>query len=362
MKYAILKEGVNGCCQFLHLRASSNLTFQNHSYFKTPTKFIYQTRKKVMGNKRMIDMDGLCFDDELAVLGVDGLFLYARLWSLAEDSGCFLLNAQWIQCQMGMVRSAFSINRIKEIIAKLIELHKIIPYTKGNKTYGYLKNLNKHQRKHYPSPPIIPLPDWIEWHPKQKASDPVQHYIWNDPPDDISPDPSPDISPDISPDPTRRGEERRRDKRLKRISPSEIEANLENGSLSSSKQIEYWQRFLLEPMPELFTEVMGFKPFKESKNGRAQPETEDFKHSKKFWAWLSSSYSFKGDDYIYETMKKLFKFFASGVKQGVYWNVDAPTMRHFFANKEKILARYLESQSIKKEIGHGQSKELAVKN
>ena len=41
-----------------------------------------------MGRKRVIDTDELLFDEELfEAVGKDGLWLYVRLWSLAEDWG-----------------------------------------------------------------------------------------------------------------------------------------------------------------------------------------------------------------------------------------------------------------------------------
>jgi hypothetical protein len=41
-----------------------------------------------MGRKRVIDTDELLFDEELfETVGKDGLWLYVRLWSLAEDWG-----------------------------------------------------------------------------------------------------------------------------------------------------------------------------------------------------------------------------------------------------------------------------------
>jgi hypothetical protein len=119
-----------------------------------------------MGKRRMIDMDGLVFDDELGLeLGLDGLFLYIRLWSIAEDWGGLSLSPHWIICQMGMIQDSYSLMRIEEIVDKLIKLGKIIPYQHNNRHYGFLKNFSKYQTINFPDAPKLPLPSWVKWHP-----------------------------------------------------------------------------------------------------------------------------------------------------------------------------------------------------
>ena len=129
-----------------------------------------------MGKRRMIDMDGLCFDAEITELGLDACFLYARLWSIAEDWGGFTLNSKDIRLQMGGLSNSYTPERIIEIIQSLIKLNKIIVYEYNEKKYGWIKNFLKHQKLLAPYAPVLPLPQWITWHPKTDPKDPVQHY------------------------------------------------------------------------------------------------------------------------------------------------------------------------------------------
>lgn len=135
-----------------------------------------------MGKKRVIDMDGLCYDSELPEsLGFDGCFLYQRLWSLAEDWGGFQYEPKWILFQMGAFQTKFTLERVKEILNALVELKKIILYKHGDKTYGWLKNFTKYQQLTFPKPPTLPLPPWVIWHPKRTPSDKMQHYEFLEP-------------------------------------------------------------------------------------------------------------------------------------------------------------------------------------
>lgn len=128
-----------------------------------------------MGKRRMIDMDGLCFDPDLTDLGLDACMFYIRLWSLAEDWGGVDIEPRSLLLQMGGMQSYYDVERIDQILNSLIELNKIIIYESNNKKYGWIKNFAKHQNLNIPAPPKLPLPEWIKWHPKTSENK-VQYY------------------------------------------------------------------------------------------------------------------------------------------------------------------------------------------
>lgn len=113
-----------------------------------------------MGRKRVIDTDELLFDEELfEAVGKDGLWLYVRLWSLAEDWGGYEPRYGSIALKTGILR--LSSETVKEIIEELIILGKIVPYEANGKIFHWIKNFLKHQRLNNPTPPSLPLPPWV---------------------------------------------------------------------------------------------------------------------------------------------------------------------------------------------------------
>jgi len=119
--------------------------------------------------KRIIDTDGLYFDTALVrLLGAKGLHLYVRLWGLAEDWGGFRPDYSEIALRMGALK--FSSKEVERIITKLIEAGKVVVYESGSEKFCWLKNLLKHQVLNNPSPPVLPLPSWIECEIKKYPS------------------------------------------------------------------------------------------------------------------------------------------------------------------------------------------------
>ena len=58
-----------------------------------------------MGRKRVIDTDELLFDEELyEAIGQEGLWLYVRLWALAEDWGGYEPKYGSIALKTGVLR------------------------------------------------------------------------------------------------------------------------------------------------------------------------------------------------------------------------------------------------------------------
>lgn len=122
-----------------------------------------------MGRKRIIDTDELLFDEELyGAVGKDGLWLYVRLWALAEDFGGYEAKYGNISLKTGVLKLKTS--QVKEIIEKLIKLGKIVTYEINGKKYHWIKNLLKHQRLNNPAIPTLPLPPWVSCEIRQYKS------------------------------------------------------------------------------------------------------------------------------------------------------------------------------------------------
>ena len=125
-----------------------------------------------MGRKRVIDTDELLFDEEIfEAVGVRGLWLYVRLWALAEDWGGYEPKYGNIALKMGVIR--MTAEEVATKIEKLISIGKIISYLAPglhNTEIHWIKNLLKHQPLNNPAPPKLPLPDWINCEIKEYAS------------------------------------------------------------------------------------------------------------------------------------------------------------------------------------------------
>lgn len=125
-----------------------------------------------MGRKRVIDTDELLFDEELyELIGDKGLWVYVRLWSLAEDWGGYEPKYGSIALKMGVLK--MSTEEIRSTITKLISVGKIITYRipgLHNTEFHWIKNLLKHQPLNNPAPPNLPLPPWITCEIKEYAS------------------------------------------------------------------------------------------------------------------------------------------------------------------------------------------------
>lgn len=107
-------------------------------------------------------------DTELAQkLPTTGRMLYQGLWQLAEDSG--VIEADPVAYKMILFPlDNIQIEQIKEWTDTLVELGKLIPFSKGKNKYYYIKNFHKHQSLRSPGKPELPLPEWIEYVPNNK--------------------------------------------------------------------------------------------------------------------------------------------------------------------------------------------------
>ena len=116
-----------------------------------------------MSKKRILDLDGLLFDDELIdILGdSEGIIIYQLIWSVADDWGGYEAKFGSIALRSGALR--LSKERVQQVITALIAAGKIIPYQVNGKAYHWIKNFLKHQKLTNPASPTIPLPPWIKF-------------------------------------------------------------------------------------------------------------------------------------------------------------------------------------------------------
>lgn len=117
--------------------------------------------------KRMLDPEFFTDSDIIANFDFAGRLFYQGLWCVADDSGCFAIDALSLKMKI-FPGDNIEIATIQQYIDKLIEIGKIVPYDVGGKHYGWIKNFIKHQKLDRPSPPTIPLPPFIVWHGEAK--------------------------------------------------------------------------------------------------------------------------------------------------------------------------------------------------
>jgi hypothetical protein len=114
-----------------------------------------------MARKRVIDMDDLCFDTEIvSMLGAEGVILYQRLWSIAEDWGGYEPKYKDIALKMGAFN--LSSKKVEAFIRKLIDAKKIVEYEIRGKKVHWIVNFLKRQTLNNPGAPELPLPEWIK--------------------------------------------------------------------------------------------------------------------------------------------------------------------------------------------------------
>ena len=130
-----------------------------------------------MPRKRMID-PAFFSDGELGDLPPWIRLFYIGLWTVAEDSGCFIGDAKtlWkllvagecITCVDCGATHLITPDDVDLALGTLEGMGKIQSYTAGSnghpRRYYWLKNFHLHQRIDYPTPPKLPLPEWLSWH------------------------------------------------------------------------------------------------------------------------------------------------------------------------------------------------------
>lgn len=97
-----------------------------------------------------------------------GLLFYIGCWCEAEDSGCLVAHAGTLKNRCLPGRENIKAADVQKVLTALEELGKLQAYEVGGKRYYWLVNFHKYQRIDYPTPPRLPLPDWITWHGEEQ--------------------------------------------------------------------------------------------------------------------------------------------------------------------------------------------------
>ena len=127
--------------------------------------------------KRMLNPDFFTDPDIVASLDAYGRLLYQGIWCVAEDSGCFELNPLLLKMKILPGDQSVTTDDIEGYLEILIVQKKIISYEVDGKSYGWLKNFDKHQSLNKPNAPAVPLPKWITFHGEEEyGSDRHKYY------------------------------------------------------------------------------------------------------------------------------------------------------------------------------------------
>lgn|GEM_PF-2065124 len=112
--------------------------------------------------KRMVSPSFFSDEDLIANFDAWGRLFYEGLWCVADDSGCFEPSPLQLKMQI-FPGDNIDLKDVKNWLEKLAELNKIVFYEVAGKNYAWIRNFHKHQTLDRPSPPNIPLPEWLEW-------------------------------------------------------------------------------------------------------------------------------------------------------------------------------------------------------
>lgn len=104
-------------------------------------------------------------DSDLAKWPRDKRLCYVGLWQLADDSGCLEEDPMIIKGQLFPFETDCDVTSatIRQWIDEIVDEGKALRYQSGRKHCLYLVHFHDHQVLKSPSPPIVPLPPWIEW-------------------------------------------------------------------------------------------------------------------------------------------------------------------------------------------------------
>ncbi len=124
--------------------------------------------------RRMLNPDFFT-DPDIVSLDPFGRLFYQGLWCVADDSGCFELNALYLKMKI-FPGDNISLDDIQGYIDTLIKQKKLIAYHVDGKDYAWLKNFFKHQKLDKPSSPTVPLPPWVKFHGEEEFGN--QRHKW----------------------------------------------------------------------------------------------------------------------------------------------------------------------------------------
>ena len=125
--------------------------------------------------RRMLNPDFFT-DPDIVTLNPYGRLFYQGLWCVADDSGCFELNALLLKMKI-FPGDNIPLEDIEGYIDILINKKKLITYQANDKEYAWIKNFHKHQKLDKPSPPKVPLPPWVIFHGEEEFGN--QRHKWH---------------------------------------------------------------------------------------------------------------------------------------------------------------------------------------
>ena len=133
-------------------------------------------------------------DPDLLQWPRDKRYFYAGLVQIADDSAC--LEESEFSFKLLIFPSPqdadLTIEQLTTWKNELIAEKKMISYTSQGKRCLYLRNFHKHQTLKNPSPPTVPLPEWVSWIPTKSNPKAGKYTVNQDrvlsilyPPDDV---------------------------------------------------------------------------------------------------------------------------------------------------------------------------------
>jgi len=195
----------------------------------------------------MLNPDFFTDPDIVANLDFAGRLFYQGLWCIAEDSGCFEPNPLLLKMKI-FPGDDITMDKIKGYIDKLAKLGKIVLYQSGDKGYAWLKNFHKHQKLDKPSPPSIPLPEFLVFHGEEEFGN--QRHKWHYEIIDNSGTCRGNVCDTTTPE-KKRIEEKRKEVEVEEEKNSTIEEFLDDDNDNSSNPFKYYQQNIGPLLPDI---------------------------------------------------------------------------------------------------------------
>lgn len=94
-----------------------------------------------------------------------GRMFYLGLIQIADDSGCLDDDLLAMKILLFPGDESLQVSDLSGFRKTLVSMGKLTPYLSGGKKCLFLRNFHKHQKLDTPTPPDVPLPEWMQWSP-----------------------------------------------------------------------------------------------------------------------------------------------------------------------------------------------------